>query len=118
MAERGLEFRVTPGFGWIKGDVKAIEPRDPALKIPHMGWNTLNERRRHPLFEGIALGSDGLHGYFVHSYHLNTNKDPFLLKGIVLKTTPNDHFLIEQWKLVRWQGDRWHQFGKLYNHAR
>ena len=42
MAERGLEFRVTPGFGWIKGDVKAIEPNDPALKIPHMGWNTLD----------------------------------------------------------------------------
>ncbi len=50
--------------------------------------------------------------------HLNTNKDPFLLNGIALKTTPNDHFLIEQWKLVRWQGDRWHQFGKLYSHAR
>ncbi len=50
--------------------------------------------------------------------HLNTSKDPFLLKGISLKTSPNDHFLIEQWKLVRWQGDRWHQFGKLYNHAR
>ena len=46
MAERGLEFRVTPGFGWIKGDVKAIEPQDPALKIPHMGWNTLNVRQR------------------------------------------------------------------------
>ena len=42
MAERGLEFRITPGFGWIKGDVKAIEPNDPALKIPHMGWNTLD----------------------------------------------------------------------------
>jgi branched-chain amino acid transport system substrate-binding protein len=50
--------------------------------------------------------------------HLNTAKDPFLLKGIALKTTPNDHFLIEQWKLVRWQGDRWHVFGKLYSHAR
>jgi branched-chain amino acid transport system substrate-binding protein len=50
--------------------------------------------------------------------HLNTNKDPFLLNGIQLKTSANDHFLIEQWKLVRWQGDRWHAFGKLYNHAR
>jgi imidazole glycerol-phosphate synthase subunit HisH len=70
MAERGLEFRTTPGFGWIKGDVKAIEPSDPALKIPHMGWNTLTVARRHPLLEGIKTGPDGLHAYFVHSFHL------------------------------------------------
>ena len=75
MAERGREYQVVDGLGWIPGEVDKIVPDDPSLKIPHMGWNTLNERRRHPLFEGIALGSDGLHGYFVHSYHLNTNKD-------------------------------------------
>ncbi len=72
MAERGLEFRVTPGFGWIKGDVKAIEPRDPALKIPHMGWNTLSVVNDHPLLAGIETGPDGLHAYFVHSFHLVT----------------------------------------------
>ncbi len=72
MAERGLEFRVTPGLGWIKGDVKAIQPSDPALKIPHMGWNTLNARRDHPLLAGIKTGRDGLHAYFVHSFHLAT----------------------------------------------
>jgi imidazole glycerol-phosphate synthase subunit HisH len=70
MAERGLEFRVTPGFGWIKGDVVAIEPSDPALKIPHMGWNTLDVRNAHPLLAGIATGPTGLHAYFVHSFHL------------------------------------------------
>jgi glutamine amidotransferase len=70
MAERGLEFRVTPGFGWIKGDVRAIEPSDPALKIPHMGWNTLDVVNPHPLLAGIPTGSDGLHAYFVHSFHL------------------------------------------------
>jgi glutamine amidotransferase len=70
MAERGLEFRVTPGFGWIKGDVKAIEPRDPALKIPHMGWNTLEVVNSHPLLAGIDTGPEGLHAYFVHSFHL------------------------------------------------
>jgi glutamine amidotransferase len=70
MAERGLEFQVTPGFGWIKGDVKAIEPRDPALKIPHMGWNTLDVINDHPLLEGIKTGPQGLHAYFVHSFHL------------------------------------------------
>ena len=70
MAERGLEFRVTPGFGWIKGDVKAIEPTDPALKIPHMGWNTLDVVNPHPLLAGIDTGPEGLHAYFVHSFHL------------------------------------------------
>jgi glutamine amidotransferase len=73
MAERGLEFGVTPGLGWIKGDVRAIEPNDPALKIPHMGWNTLTARRDHPLLGGIKTGPHGLHAYFVHSYHLVTS---------------------------------------------
>jgi glutamine amidotransferase len=70
MAERGLEFRTTPGFGWIKGDAKAIEPGDPALKIPHMGWNTLQVVNDHPLLAGIETGPAGLHAYFVHSFHL------------------------------------------------
>jgi len=72
MAERGLEFGVTPGLGWISGEVKAIEPRDPALKIPHMGWNTLAVVHDHPLLAGIETGPDGLHAYFVHSFHLVT----------------------------------------------
>lgn len=72
MAERGLEFRTTAGLGWIKGDVKAIEPSDPKLKIPHMGWNTLSVVNDHPLLAGIHTGSDGLHAYFVHSFHLAT----------------------------------------------
>jgi imidazole glycerol-phosphate synthase subunit HisH len=70
MAERGLEFRTTPGFGWIAGDAKAIEPRDPALKIPHMGWNTLEVVNDHPLLAGIETGPKGLHAYFVHSFHV------------------------------------------------
>ena len=72
MAERGLEFRSTPGFGWIKGDVKAIKPKDRALKIPHMGWNTLTVVNDHPLLAGIATGPEGVHAYFVHSFHLDT----------------------------------------------
>jgi glutamine amidotransferase len=70
MATRGLEHVETKGFGWIKGDVKIIEPSDPSLKIPHMGWNTLDLAKPHALFDGIALGPQGLHGYFVHSYHM------------------------------------------------
>jgi imidazole glycerol-phosphate synthase subunit HisH len=70
MAERGLEHAVTPGLGWIKGEVRAIAPSNASLKIPHMGWNTLALRRTHPLLEGIATGESGLNAYFVHSYHL------------------------------------------------
>lgn len=71
MAERGLEYQETPGLGWIKGDVDRIVPAPGAkLKIPHMGWNTLDQLRPHPLLEGIATGPQGLHAYFVHSYHL------------------------------------------------
>jgi imidazole glycerol-phosphate synthase subunit HisH len=68
LARRGLEHETTPGLGWIDGDVAAIKPDDPQLKIPHMGWNTLDVRRRHPVLEGIPTGDHGLHAYFVHSY--------------------------------------------------
>ena len=71
MAERGREYEVTPGLGWIAGEVDRIAPSDPALKIPHMGWNTLDVPQPHPLLDGIPLGPDGLHAYFVHSYQLN-----------------------------------------------
>jgi imidazole glycerol-phosphate synthase subunit HisH len=70
MAERGREYEVVQGLGWIVGEVDRIAPADPALKIPHMGWNTLEARRSHPLLEGIAVGPEGLHAYFVHSFHL------------------------------------------------
>lgn len=70
MATRGLEHEVTEGFGWIPGDVTPIEPRDASHKIPHMGWNTLDLVRPHALLDGIALGRQGLHAYFVHSFHL------------------------------------------------
>ncbi|MVA79937.1 imidazole glycerol phosphate synthase subunit HisH [Agrobacterium vitis] len=70
MSSRGLEKTVTEGLGWIKGDVVEMTPSDPALKIPQIGWNTLTLARPHPLFDGIATGNDGLHAYFVHSYHL------------------------------------------------
>jgi glutamine amidotransferase len=69
-ASRGLEFGETPGLGWIPGDVVGIEPAEPALKIPHMGWNTLTMRTPHALLDGIETGPCGLHAYFVHSFHL------------------------------------------------
>ncbi len=70
MATRGLEYDVTQGLGWVAGDVKRITPTDPNLKIPHMGWNTLKLHADHPVLNGISTGEQGLHAYFVHSYHL------------------------------------------------
>jgi glutamine amidotransferase len=70
MAERGREHEVSEGLGWIAGEVDRIAPSDPSLKIPHMGWNTLHPKRSHPLLDGIPVGPDGLHAYFVHSYQL------------------------------------------------
>lgn len=64
MAERGLEHGVHKGLGWLKGDVVKIEPSDPSLKIPHMGWNELEIVNGHPLLEDMPA----THAYFVHSY--------------------------------------------------
>jgi glutamine amidotransferase len=70
MAERGREYVVSEGLGWIPGEVDRIAPADASLKIPHMGWNTLDARKPHKLLEGIPLGQNGLHAYFVHSFEL------------------------------------------------
>jgi glutamine amidotransferase len=75
MAERGREYEVTEGLGWIAGEVDRIAPSNPDLKVPHMGWNTLNPRRAHPLLADIPLGRDGLHAYFVHSFELKPAQD-------------------------------------------
>jgi glutamine amidotransferase len=66
MAERGLEHQVTPGFGWIKGDV--AEMAAPGLRLPQMGWNGLDfAPGSHPLLDGLQPDD---HVYFVHSYAL------------------------------------------------
>jgi imidazole glycerol-phosphate synthase subunit HisH len=67
LAERGREFETVEGLGWLRGEVVPIMPRDPALKVPHMGWNQLELRVRHPVLEGLPQGT---HAYFVHSYQL------------------------------------------------
>jgi imidazole glycerol-phosphate synthase subunit HisH len=79
LSQRGLEKTVTKGFGWIAGDVREIEPGDPSLKIPQIGWNTIELKRDHPLFAGIETGAAGLHAYFVHSYHLAAEHDEDVL---------------------------------------
>jgi glutamine amidotransferase len=66
LATVGKEFGDHLGLGWIAGEVVKIAPNDPALKIPHMGWNELKIVQRHKLLDGIESGA---HAYFVHSYH-------------------------------------------------
>ena len=55
MATRGKEHVTTDGFNWVEGDVVKITPREENLKIPHMGWNTLDVLREHPVLERLAL---------------------------------------------------------------
>lgn len=75
MAARGLEHGQHEGLGWIDGDVVVMKPDDAALKIPHMGWNTLTQTRPHILLDGIETGDEGLHAYFVHSYFLDAKSE-------------------------------------------
>ena len=72
MATRGLEFGERAGLDWIPGEVRRLEPADPHAKVPHMGWNTLEPARPHPLFAGAPAET---HMYFTHSYAF-TPDDP------------------------------------------
>ena len=72
LATRGLEHGASDGLDWIAGDVAAITPDDPALKVPHMGWNTLDVRSLHALLADIPTGPQGWHAYFVHSFGFRT----------------------------------------------
>ena len=71
MASQGLEYTPTDGFDWITGEVTKITPKDPAVKVPHMGWNDLILDSPHPVFNGIKSGD---HAYFVHSYHMKVSQ--------------------------------------------
>lgn len=62
LASRGVEHGTTPGLDWIAGEVHLIEPHDPAIKIPHMGWNDVLPTPHAPLLEAGEA-------YFLHSYH-------------------------------------------------
>ena len=65
LATRGLEHGVTEGLGWIPGEVRAIERTDPAIKVPHMGWNDVSPAPR----RGGAILIEPGEAYFLHSYH-------------------------------------------------
>ncbi len=79
MATWGREYEDTPGFDWVAGEVTRITPADPALKVPHMGWNDLVIDNPHPVLEGIATGD---HAYFVHSYAFRVARPADLLAHV------------------------------------
>jgi glutamine amidotransferase len=72
------EFGPHKGLDIIKGTVRRFAV-DPALKVPHMGWNEVHYQRACPVFEGIG---DGAHWYFVHSYYVEPAD-----KAVVAATT-------------------------------
>lgn len=76
LAEESLEHGHHKGLGWIKGKVVPIADDNQTIKIPHMGWNNLAIRKKHPIMDNIADNSDV---YFVHSYHMEcTSPEPIL----------------------------------------
>lgn len=80
LASKGFEGGETPGLGWIAGEVKLLEPDQPGVRVPHIGWNAVYPHQPSPLMTGIAPGRDF---YFVHSYHFVCSNPEH-----VLATTP------------------------------
>jgi glutamine amidotransferase len=79
LATWGREYEDTAGFDWIRGEVTRITPTDPALKVPHMGWNDLVIDRTHPVLDGVSTGD---HAYFVHSYQFRVADPAHLLAHV------------------------------------
>lgn len=76
MATAGREFGVHNGLNWIGGEVIAMQPADPMLKIPHIGWNEIEMVQNHPLFAGLDSSANA---YFVHSFEMKPANNAHLL---------------------------------------
>lgn len=79
LATTGHEYEETPGFGWIAGEINKITPADPAMPVPHMGWNDLVIDRPHPVLDGIQTGD---HAYFVHSWAMDVSRPDDLIAHV------------------------------------
>lgn len=79
LASTGFEYEAVAGLGWIPGEIRRIAPANPALKIPHMGWNDLVMDRPHPVLAGLNTGD---HAYFVHSYAMQVADPAHLLAHV------------------------------------
>lgn len=76
MTRSSEEFGRHDGLGWIDGAVTRIEPDDPGIRVPHVGWNGLEQVRESGLFEGVP--GDALF-YYVHGYRIQA--DPACVVG-------------------------------------
>ena len=76
LANYSNEYGHTEGLSWIEGDVSPIEKVEPEMKIPHMGWNSINFDNKHPIFNEIKEEEDF---YFVHSYKIKIKNNDFIL---------------------------------------
>ena len=76
LANFSKEYGHTEGLGWIEGEVSAIEKIGPEMKVPHMGWNSINFDKKHPIFNRIQKEEDF---YFAHSYKFNVKNNNFVL---------------------------------------
>lgn len=95
LAREGYEHGHHKGLGWLDARVEAIEPSDPSLKIPHVGWNDVAVHQPHPVLAGIASGA---HFYFVHSYQMHLiDSDALLLScdygGQVIAAVAKDNIV-------------------------
>tara|TARA_R110000787_G_scaffold13410_17_gene42289 strand:- start:6045 stop:6659 length:615 start_codon:yes stop_codon:yes gene_type:complete len=80
LADAGEEFGRHEGLGWIAGTVRLIEPAEPGIKVPHMGWNDVILQGTPPLLEpGEA--------YFLHSYHFEAT-DPAHVAAVTSHGVP------------------------------
>lgn len=104
------EEGVRPGLGWIDAEVIRFHPPPAAgrLKVPHMGWNTLEPRKDCLLFRGAG---PELRFYFVHSYHV-VCRDP----SDVAATTPHGVDFVSAFQRgnlygVQFHPEKSHRFG-------
>ncbi len=67
LARESFEFGHHEGLGWIDASVRRLEPPDPSLRVPHVGWNDLFPTRPNVLWEGMPTGALF---YYVHSFRL------------------------------------------------
>ena len=71
LAEKGYEVQECTGLGYIKGEIRRLQQKEPDERIPHVGWNEIRQKNQIPLLEGIT---DGTNFYFVHSYYFNAQE--------------------------------------------
>ena len=76
IARTSEEFGFHEGLGWVGADVRRLAPADPSLRLPHVGWNALHQRRDSVLFRNIP---DGALFYFVHSFCLQSDDADLVL---------------------------------------